>query len=114
MKAEEVKYEKEDDFDMDNEDWEESKDPKKKVAKDDSDSDSDYESSKERTKSTVRKLFPITIKNPELSKKWKDTYIPIIKQQMSGLTYTGGMFGVDASLKSLTSSQTKQIENALH
>lgn len=30
------------------------------------------------------------------------------------MTYTAGMFGVDTTIKSLSGSQTKQIETALH
>ena len=46
-------------------------------------------------------------------KKWTETYIPLLKQHLSGQAVTIGMFGAD-STKALSSSQQKALDLAFH
>jgi aspartate aminotransferase-like enzyme len=98
IEAEEVKIEKKPPVDMDDEDWDQVGDSRKPSVtathtNDSEDSADSYDSNGEqdsfqraqsKTRKAVKalglKIFANQSKNPELTKKWVETYIPLLKQ----------------------------------
>ena len=99
---------------MDNEDWDESE--TKEHGRQQEDSEGSYDSSGEhdqfqkaqiQTRKVIKGLQVKLFRNgPQVEslKKWNDTIIPLLKQQLGQQTMAFGMVGADTTAKNLSSS----------